>query len=184
MASAEQLNQLLARCALNDRQAFEALYRNTAAQLFGLVVRIVKHRDLASEVLQEGYIKIWTHAADFRTDKAPAMVWMATIMRNQAIDRLRRSAVAPMVAEPVEELQWLADDAAGPQEIASQIQQNQALQDCLAQLQAAQRRAVLLSYFNGLTHEELARHLNTPLGTVKSWVRRGLLRLKQCLDER
>lgn len=183
MASSEELAGLLARCALNDRRAFERLYRETAAQLFGLVARIVKNQELAGEVLQEGYVKIWRHAGDFDADRASPMTWMGAIVRHQAIDLLRRSVHPPLASESVEELHWLADEAAGPQELAGRDQENRRLHDCLRQLEEAPRRAMLLAYFDGLTHEELARRLNTPLGTVKSWVRRGLLRLKKCLDD-
>jgi RNA polymerase sigma-70 factor (ECF subfamily) len=184
MAAPEELVRLLARCALHDRHAFERLYRETSAQLFGLVLRIVQDRELAGEVLQEGYVKIWHHAGDFRPDKAQALTWMGSIVRHQAIDLLRCSAAEPRVTEPVEELHWLADEAAGPPDLIGQFQENQRLHDCLAQLENRQRQAILLAYFNGLTHEELACQLATPLGTVKSWLRRGLLRLKNCLSER
>lgn len=184
MASPEELAQLLARCALRDRQAFEILYRETSAQLFGLVLRIVRDQDLASEVLQQGYLKIWNHAGDFRPDKAPPMTWMGVIVRNQAIDMIRRQSHRPRITDPVEDLHWLADDTAGPQEIVDQAQRNEGLHECLDQLEEKQRRALMLAYFNGMTHEELAQYLDRPLGTVKSWVRRGLLRLKKCLDER
>lgn len=183
MASPEELTQLLSRCALRDRQAFEILYRQTSSQLFGLVLRIVKDQELAGEVLQQGYLKIWTHAGDFRPDKAGPLTWMGAIVRNQAIDMIRRNAHRPRTTEPVEDLHWLADEAAGPQEIADQARQNEGLHQCLDQLEANQRRALRLAYFNGMTHEELAQYLDKPLGTVKSWVRRGLLRLKKCLDE-
>lgn len=183
MTSSEDLAQLLARCALADRRAFERLYRQTSAQLFGLVVRIVKNQDLASEILQEGYVKIWNRAEDFNPDKAKPITWMGAIVRNQAIDVLRRSAHQPAASETVEDLVWLADDAAGPLEIASQEQRENSVYGCFDQLQGPQREAIKLAYFSGLTHEEVAQHMGKPLGTVKSWIRRGLLRLKNCLDE-
>ena len=181
--SPEELAGLLARCALRDRRSFEQLYKLTSPQLFGLVLRIVKNQDLASEVLQEGYVKIWNRAGDFRPDKAGAMTWMSAIVRNQAIDLLRRSANQPLESEPVEDLHWLADESAGPLDLANQEQENQALHDCLGHLDETQRQAMLMAYFSGMTHEELAEHLDRPLGTVKSWLRRGLMRLKKCLDE-
>jgi RNA polymerase sigma-70 factor (ECF subfamily) len=182
MTSPEELARLLARCALNDRNAFERLYRDTSAQLFGLVLRIVREQDTASDILQEGFVKIWNRAGDFRPDKAKPMTWMGTIMRNQAIDWLRRSAHQPHLSGSADELDGLADDGAGPQEIANQRQESAALHDCLERLEGGQRQAMLLAYFDGLTHEELAARMNTPLGTVKSWLRRGLQRLKKCLD--
>jgi RNA polymerase sigma-70 factor (ECF subfamily) len=183
MTASAELTQLLARCAFKDRQAFECLYRQTSGQLFGLVLRIVKQRETASEVLQEAYIKIWHHAGDFRPAQAKPLTWMGAIVRNQAIDWLRRRAHQSHDPEPVEALHWLADEAAGPEEIVSQAQEQRTLHDCLEQLEGGQRQAMMLAYFNGLTHEELAQRLSTPLGTVKSWLRRGLLRLKKCLDE-
>lgn len=184
MASSEELAQLLARCALKDRQAFEILYRETSVQLFGLVLRIVRDQDLAGDVLQQGYLKIWGHAGDYRPDKSQPMTWMGAIVRNQAIDMIRRNAHRPTATESIDELHWLADDAPNPQEVVDQAHQGQALHECLDELEEKQRKALLLAYFKGLTHEELAQCLGKPLGTVKSWVRRGLLRLKKCLDER
>lgn len=182
MISPEELADLLARCALNERKAFERLYQATSGQLYGLVLRIVKNKDLASEVLQEGYVKIWTHAGEFRAERAKPMTWMGTIVRNQAIDFIRRSAKRPQSSGAVDEIHWLADEAPGPQELTGQSQDGKALHDCLGELNGDQRKALILAYFDGLTHEELAQRLDTPLGTVKSWLRRGLLRLKKCLE--
>jgi len=184
MQTTEELAQLLARCALKDRRAFESLYRASSAQLFSLVLRIVKDQDLASEVLQESYVKIWNRAGDFRLDLAKPLTWMGAVARNQAIDLIRRSSSQPVTAsEPIEEFNWIADDTAGPVELVSQGFEEQALHDCLKQLEGPQRQAMLLAYFNGMTHDELAQHLATPLGTVKSWLRRGLMRLKNCLED-
>ncbi|MFO1349663.1 MAG: sigma-70 family RNA polymerase sigma factor [Gammaproteobacteria bacterium] len=183
-ASPEQLVDWLTRTALRDRASFERLYRATAAQLFGLILRIVKNRELASEILQEGFIKIWHRAGDYRADKAQALTWMSAIVRNQAIDSLRRGAHQPTgAAEPIDAIDWLADDALGPLDQADQDQQNQLLRGCIEQLEGEQRQAMLLAYFQGLTHEELAAEMRKPLGTVKSWLRRGLMRLKNCLDQ-
>lgn len=183
IASPDQLADLLARTALGERRSFEQLYRTTSAQLFGLILRIVKNKDTASEVLQESFIKIWNRAGDFSPHKASAMTWMGTIARNQAIDTLRRGNQQPVFHDqPVDELHWLAEDAPGPDDNVHQEHQNLALRRCLGQLEGGQREAVLLAYFNGLTHEELAARLDRPLGTVKSWIRRGLQRLKQCLE--
>ena len=176
------LEHLLARSALGDRRCFEQLYRATSAQLYGLVLRIVKNHDSANEVLQEAYVKIWKRAGDFRADKAKPMTWLGAIARNQAIDLLRRSANQPK-GGPAEELDWVADEAPGPEAQTDQTWQNRALRQCLQQLEGEQQQAVLLAYFRGMTHEELADHMQRPLGTVKSWLRRGLQRLKKCLEE-
>ena len=182
MSSSEELAQLLARCALRDRRAFESVYNQTAAQLFGLVLRIVKNQELASEVLQEAYFKIWQRAGDFDPDKAKPITWMGAIVRNQAIDILRRAAHQPQISESVDDLTWLPDETAGPQELTHIEQRDQKLYDCIEQLDGAQREAMQLAYFHGLTHEELAERMGKPLGTVKSWIRRGLVRLKNCLS--
>lgn len=177
------LEDLLARCALGDRRAFEALYRHSSAQLFGLALRIVRQQELASEVLQEAFVKIWQRAGDFRAEKARATTWMGTIVRNQAIDQVRRRSADPVSSEPVEEFHWLADESAGPQDIVDQAHRDQALHRCLDELEGDQHTAMRLAYFEGLTHEELATRMGRPLGTVKSWLRRGLMRLKNCLEQ-
>ncbi|MGF1527861.1 MAG: sigma-70 family RNA polymerase sigma factor [Candidatus Competibacterales bacterium] len=183
MATSEQLTQWLAKSALGDRRAFEQLYRATSAQLFGLVLRIVQNRDIASEVLQEGYIKIWHRAGDFRPQLSQPVTWMGTIVRNQAIDTLRRAGARPVASESVDEMGGLADERPTPEDQAAQHQRDEALHRCLGVLGDPQRRALQLAYFNGLTHEAIAQRLDSPLGTVKSWIRRGLMRLKSCLDE-
>lgn len=182
-ATPEQLAELLSRTALGDRRSFEQLYRFSSAHLYGLVLRIVRHQETASEVLQESYVKIWRRAGDFNPERAGALTWMGTIARNQAIDTLRRGNQRPnTIDEPVDELHWLTDDEPGPDESVDRDQRSESLHRCIDQLEGGQKQAVLLAFFQGLTHDELAARLETPLGTVKSWVRRGLQRLKQCLD--
>ncbi len=181
--SPEQLADLLARTALGDRRSFELLYQASAAHLYGLVLRIVRQKEIADEVLQESYVKIWNRAGDFNPDKAGAMTWMGVIARNQAIDTLRRGNQQPnSIDDPVEDLHWLADDNPGPDEQVHSERRSAAIHHCLDQLEGSQKQAVIMAFFNGLTHDELAARLQTPLGTVKSWIRRGLQRLKQCLD--
>jgi len=184
MSSPEELEALLARCALKDRRAFARLYQLASAKLFGLVLRIVKDEELANDVLQDGFVRIWNHAGEFRPEKASPITWMGSIMRNRAIDLLRRARTRMAIDTPVEELHWLEDDSVGSAAAeVDRVQSNRALKRCLERLSENQRQAISLAYFRGLTHEELARHLDTPLGTVKSWLRRGLLRLKDCLNE-
>lgn len=183
MSSPEELANLLAQCALKDRRAFERLYELASAKLYGLVLRIVKDEEFANDVLQDGFVRIWNHASEFRPEKASAVTWMGSIMRNRAIDLLRRGKTRMSVDTPVEELHWLEDESllTATAEV-DRSQASEALARCLETLSENQRQAISLAYFRGLTHEELARHLETPLGTVKSWLRRGLLRLKDCLD--
>lgn len=184
MASPEQLNLLLVRATQRDRQAFEHLYQATSAQLYGMLVILLKDRELASEALQEGYIKIWLHAGEFRPDRSAPMTWLTSIMRHQAIDEIRKRAKyrreGEFAQELDQELDLLADQAEGPLEQTCRGQEKQRLHDCLECLQQTQRHAFLLAHFQGLSHEEIALRLNHPLGTVKSWLRRGLARIREC----
>lgn len=183
MSTREELSDLLARCALNDHRAFEQLYQFTSAKLYGLVVRIVREEQLARDVLQDGYVRIWDHAQDYRPDRASPITWMGSIMRNRAIDLVRRKKSNPLGEASDDELRWLEDDKSVPPDRQVDFdRQRRILQDCLEVLSDDQRQAIVLAYYRGLTHEELAHYLDKPLGTVKSWLRRGLLKLKDCLD--
>lgn len=185
MSSPEVLAHLLARCALNDHSAFEHLYQHTSAKLYGLVVRIVREEQLARDVLQDGYVKIWNHAADFRPEKASAITWMGSIMRNRAIDVIRRRRIPVFDGSEREGSAWSQESLLDSPEAKMDLaHQKQALGECLGTLSESQRQAIALAYFRGLTHEEMAHFMGKPLGTVKSWLRRGLLRLRDCLDKK
>lgn len=170
------LAALLAACALRDQQAFAELYRHSSANLFAIALRIVSERSLAEEVLQETFIKIWQHAGDYRTQRGQPMTWLASIARYQALDVLRRQKRQPQAsgAEDVEQL---------PTAVAGLTADDDTLQRCLARLEEAQRQCVLLAYCEGYSHQELSERLTTPIGTVKSWIRRSLQRLKGCFRE-
>ncbi len=162
-----------------DRSAFAQLYTRTSPKLFGLVLRIVRRRDLAEDVLQEAYLRIWDHAADYRPERGAASAWMGRIARNRALDWYRKQSRDPVRAGPEpgpDETRWseLARD-----QVDSEGQQ---LKDCLAELEAPQRDCILLAFVEGYTHQELALRLERPLGTVKSLIRRGLARLKACIE--
>ncbi|MCB1865775.1 MAG: sigma-70 family RNA polymerase sigma factor [Chromatiales bacterium] len=181
MSDAEVLAGLLARCALGDRAAFAELYQRTSAHLFGLVVRILRRNDTAEEVLQDVYIRVWTHAADYRADRAQASTWLATIARNRALDEVRRRGrEAPL---PDDVIDTLDDAGPGPAQQAESQSTARALDDCLDQLPPGQRHSLVLAYCEGYTHSELSERLAQPLGTVKSWIRRGLDWLRECLGE-
>ena len=180
MASTDRLIGLLRAVGTGDRAAFAALYAQTAAQLFGVALRMLRQRDRAEDVLQESFVTIWQRAGDYDPAKGTPMTWLITILRHRAIDALRRSARQPeRLAEPEEALLALV---AGPADSADRGSDLRALQNCLGELGPEQRRAMLMVYAYGLTQEELAARLATPLGTVKSWIRRSLERLKKCLD--
>ncbi|PZX29367.1 RNA polymerase sigma factor, sigma-24 [Cupriavidus phytorum] len=184
-ASPDRLEGLLQAVAVGERQALRALYDLTATKLFGLALRITGRRDWAEDVVQESFVSIWHHAGDYRPQLAAPMTWMTAIVRNRALDCLRRAAAArvPQTAEPEQDLaEWLADDAAGPAELAEASQQARALNRCLQRLEQSQRQAIMLAYLQDLSHAELAERLRAPLGTVKSWIRRGLERLRSCME--
>jgi len=172
--------ELLQRVAVGDRAAFAALYRTTSAKLFGVAMRITQRRDWAEDALQESFVAVWRRAVDYDPVKGSAMTWLATIVRHRAIDqRRRRASTAEARSEPEEALLALASGASDRADRGAELA---ALKRCLLELETQPRRAVLLAYAYGYTHEELARDLATPVGTVKSWIRRSLERLKRCLD--
>ena len=176
------LAALLSRCALADQKAFAALYEASSAKLFAVAVRITRRRDWAEEVLQESFVRIWHHAGDYDSHKSAPMTWMTAIVRNRALDWLRRPTEVRASEEVEAFLANVADEAPGPEQLAAQAAQASRLHGCMEQLSADQKRCITLAFFHGLSHGELARQLGKPLGTVKTWVRRGLDRLKQCLD--
>ena len=176
-----RLVELLARCALRDQQAFAALYRESSAKLFGVAVRILRRNDWAEDVLQESYINIWNHAADYATGKSAPLTWMTSIVRNRCLDWLRRPQTEATGEQYDVAVEAWQDDAPGPMEQLAASSEAAALARCMQQLDAKQRQSIMLAFFNGLSHSELAAHMKQPLGTVKTWVRRGLERLKTCL---
>jgi len=176
------LHDLMARSALRDQKAFADLYRHTSAKLFGVAMRILRREDWAEEVLQESFVSIWNHADGYSSSKSAPMTWMTAIVRNRALDWLRRPNFE--VADDNYEilLESVADEADGPDLLLSKDRDGQALAECLKQLSGNQRQSIALAYVHGLSHGELSQHLKEPLGTVKTWIRRGLERLKGCLD--
>lgn len=181
----DPLEALLARVAIGDRQALRALYDQAGSKLFGLALRITSRRDVAEDVVQESFVSIWHHAGDYRPQLAAPMTWMTTIVRNRALDALRRTAAARLAsATPLDDAPEadLRDESAGPAELAQASQQARALNRCLQRLDQAQRQAVVLAYLQDFSHSELAERMHAPLGTVKSWIRRGLDRLRACLE--
>jgi RNA polymerase sigma-70 factor (ECF subfamily) len=181
MADSSLLIQLLSQSAAGDRSAFSELYQETSARLFGLALRILRRRDWAEETLQDGFLKIWRRAADFDPQKGNPLSWMATIIRNRALDLLRHAQWERPLKSEIEPAKL--DEAGTPLDQAIAGQEGVALQKCLEELEPASREAIQLAFWNGLSHQELAARLSKPLGTVKSWVRRGLERLRDCLKK-
>lgn len=181
-ALAVRLAELLAQAALKNQRAFAELYERTAPQLFGVALRILRRRDWAEEVLQECYVNIWNHAGDYAVQKSAPLTWMTSIVRNRSLDWLRRPQREATGEEYDVAVDAWQDDAPGPLEHLVVSGEAAALERCLRQLEPKQRQSIMLAFFHGLSHSELADHMKQPLGTVKTWVRRGLERLKMCLD--
>jgi RNA polymerase sigma-70 factor (ECF subfamily) len=173
------LADLLSRTALGDRMAFEQLYGATRAKLFAVSLRIVRERALAEEALQDSFVSIWHHASDYARSKGAPTTWMAAIVRNRSLDLVRRARETPDVDDAL--ASQLVDESAHPALDAEAHARAHALERCLRELDPEQRQSIALAFFHGLTHSELAAHLRRPLGTVKTHVRRGLLKLRDCL---
>lgn len=189
-ARSDALAGTLGRVALGDRAAFGELYRATSAHLFGVILRIVTDRAAAEDLLQEVYVNLWRAAEGFDPARSSPIAWLTSIARHKAIDGLRRRktevrTVATAVGgddEPERDLlaEWPAD-APGPLERLLEAAERRRIAHCVGRLSAEQQQCIALAYYLGLTHGEIARHLAQPLGTVKSWVRRALLALRDCL---
>jgi RNA polymerase sigma-70 factor (ECF subfamily) len=182
-ALALTLAELLGQSALKNQRAFGDLYQLTSAKLYGVALRILRRQDWAEEVLQECYVNIWNHAGDYAVAKSAPLTWMTSIVRNRCLDWLRRpQAEATGVEYDIAVEAW-QDDAPGPMDSLLAASEAAALARCLQQLESKQRQSIMLAFFHGLSHTELASHMQQPLGTVKTWVRRGLERLKGCLGD-
>jgi RNA polymerase sigma-70 factor, ECF subfamily len=177
-----RLADLLARTALSDQQAFAELYRLTSPHLYAVALRILRVSGPAEEVLQESYVNIWHHAGSYVAAKSQPLTWMTSIVRNRCLDQMRRREVDTVTIDEEEPGMKLADDRPSPIDMLLSSADALAVRSCVERLEAGQKQAIALAFYQGLSHSELASHLRQPLGTVKSWVRRGLERLKACLD--
>lgn len=169
------LSDLLVASAAKDKAAFRELYARAAPRLLGIGMRMLGRRELAEDVLQDVFVTAWQTAPRFDPARGSAEAWLATIMRRRAIDRLRAS---PWLARevdlehaPVETVGTIGSEAA------------HAVRQCLERLAQNERNALMLAFYYGFSHSELSKRLAAPLGTVKSWVRRGLASMKACLGE-
>ena len=179
LASAQHLSDLMRRVADHDRAAFAAIYRATSAKLFGIIVRIVRRRDLAEEVLQEVYVTVWQKAGDFDASRASPITWLSTIARNRALDQVRR--VTPVSIEDDPAVMQLASDDEHPIEAIARSQELARLLRCLDALEPERREIVLLAYRDGISREALAGRFGRPVATIKTWLHRSLIQLRQCL---
>jgi RNA polymerase sigma-70 factor (ECF subfamily) len=174
-----ELVWLLAAVAKGDQAAFERLYAATRAKLFGVAVRILRRQDLAEEVIQETYIKIWSSAGQYNPGAASPITWMVAIARNRSIDLLRKRGEVSIEEEP--EAMNVASDDPDPLAKKQMTDELKRLLACVGRLEPDRQRLVLMAYYNGWSREQLAANLEKPVNTIKTWLRRSMLEIRECL---
>ncbi len=193
----DKLKQLLRATAQGDAKAFKTLYDETSPRLLAVALTMMRDSGLAEDVLQDAFVQVWHRASDFHADRGSVLTWLTTIVRYRAIDLLRRlrrdgsSGNGPQVNVDPADIDYLqhrnaedADDGTQPDPLSRAISsdENSRLRNCIDRLSHNQQQSVALAFFRGFTHQELAACLAEPLGTIKSRLRRSLLRLKDCLE--
>jgi RNA polymerase sigma-70 factor (ECF subfamily) len=179
MLTPGELVWLLASVAKRDEATFERLYEATRAKLFGVALRILRRRDLAEEVVQEAYVKIWNNAATFDPGQSSPIAWMVSIARNRAIDVVRKRGEASIEDQPA--VAEIASDTPEPLARREMTEELKQVLECVGRLDAERQKLVLLAYYNGWSREQLAEKFDTPLNTVKTWLRRSLIEIRECL---
>ncbi len=174
----DDIEGLLARCGLGDRAAFARLYGQMGGKLYGVAVRILGNRNDAEEAVQEAFVKIWHSAGRYQAGRGSAQGWLVSIVRNQAIDQLRgRRAPARDIAAMVD----LADPGPTPEAAALGSDDRRRIESCLGALPRDRALAVRGAYVEGWSYEELAHRFDVPLNTMRTWLRRALISLRECL---
>jgi RNA polymerase sigma factor (sigma-70 family) len=175
-----ELDRLLQQVGEHDRDAFAKLYQRSSPRLYGVCLRMLTDPREAEEVLQEAYVSIWQRGSTFEAGRASAMTWMVSLVRNKAIDRLRQHPNIHVDHDFA--IDSITDDEPTPAAKAEHHQDSQRLEECLKELDVQQRRSIREAFFSGNTYHELAQRAQVPLGTMKSWIRRGLLQLRAGLE--
>ncbi|AUH33358.1 sigma-70 family RNA polymerase sigma factor [Paracoccus tegillarcae] len=176
------VEDMIARVALGDRHAFEALYDATSAKLHAVCLSVLKDRPLAEETLQEVFIRVWKNADRYAANGLSPMTWLITIARNRSIDKLRAKKGRPGAA-PAEMAEAVPSSAPGPEEMTIRNQQRRMLESCLDEIGSTQAKALRAVYLEGASYAELAQTAGAPINTVRSWLRRGLVQLKDCVSQ-
>ena len=177
----QRLRELLQGCARREENAFTTLYESTSRILYGSLYRLLKRDELVQECLQDAYLKVWYKAAEYKPEEAAPLTWMSAIARNQAIDILRRHKREVIEADS-KEIAEEVDREATPEAHVLARSDEVELGFCINQLKADHRQLFMLAYYKGLSHTELAEQTNLPIGTIKTWMRRGLADLKKCMQ--
>lgn len=172
----EEHLKLLSRVAAGNKQAFEQLYKATSGQLYAVSLRILVRKELAEEAVQEAFVKIWHNAGDYQTGSGTVLTWMISIARYRALDMLRYHKVRQEQSIDEDTVDLLEDELESLSD-----QQKRQIDFCLNELEIKQRQAIHLAYYCGMSHQEVTQHSDSPLGTTKSLIRRGIILLKRCL---
>ncbi|WP_425476034.1 sigma-70 family RNA polymerase sigma factor [Mesorhizobium yinganensis] len=175
----QDITKLIVRTAMKDRAAFDLLYRHTSAKLFGVCLRVLNDRAEAEEALQEVFVKIWMKADRFAISDLSPISWLVAVARNHAIDRVRQRRQA---AADIDEALDIADPAPDPEATLAAGGEAQRIHSCLDELEKDRAEAVRGAYLRGESYAELAERYRVPLNTMRTWLRRSLLKLRECLE--
>jgi RNA polymerase sigma factor (sigma-70 family) len=173
------LNHALGQCAQGDRGALRAVYDSEAPRMLGVAIRLLRRRALAEEAVHDTFLQVWRKADSFDPARGDARSWLYAILRNRALNILRGETRTDLVEdfEPM----GLVSDEENPETLMLRLSDTGSLRRCLERLEPARRQAITLAYIHGLSHGELAGRLGVPLGTIKSWIRRSLISLRECM---
>ncbi len=173
------LDEALRRCAAGDKAALRAIYDLEAPRMLGVAIRLLRRRALAEEAVHDTFVQVWQRASTFDASRGDARSWLYAVLRNRALNILRGETRTDLV-EDFEPMGLVSDDES-PEALTLRLSDAGALKRCLERLEPARKQAILLAYVHGLSHGELAGRLGVPLGTMKSWIRRSLLALRECM---
>lgn len=169
----------IAGCAAGDRAALRSIYEQEGPRMLGVAIRLLRRRALAEEAVQDAFVLVWRHAAGFDPAKGSGRTWLYAILRHRALNILRGESRLETSEQPIAESSPSEDE--DPETVVGRLSDGRKLRRCLETLDPARRKAIVLAYMHGLSHADLAERLKMPLGTVKSWLRRSLLSLRECM---
>lgn len=186
MLNLTEIQNLLIECGKQKQAAFEKLYQQASPRLYGAAMRILQNSELADEALQEAFVHIWHKASEYDPEKGSAFAWMATIVRYRALDIIRREKSQQSRSDAMateQQIMLQGDEQLLYDHNVDEDQHLQLLQECLKALDSQQRKSVLMSYYYGYSHSEMVTRLKRPLGTIKSWIRRGMESVRECMQQ-
>lgn len=180
LQSTDEVTEMIRRVAQQDREAFSQLYEATAPKLMATVLRILKDRSWADDVMHDTYVKIWHKADQFDAELSSPITWLAAIARHGAIDELRRHPARRESSS--DEVDDIADSAPAAHDQIADDQTVKHLNHCIDQLEKDRQDMVRLAYLKGWSRDQLALHFDQPINTVKTWLHRALKQIKRCLE--